>query len=104
MQAGVSTGRTSTDNCEIVAKLPEIISNATTALPTGYCHMDSPFLTQVKGHGLLHDPEGGRADRRRLPEQPRAAGAGDLHRAHRAGRPLARAAAVGRRRTPRSTC
>jgi hypothetical protein len=40
LQACVSTGRSSMDNCEIVAKLPEIFSNATTALPTAYCHVD----------------------------------------------------------------
>jgi len=51
VQGGVSTGRTSTDNCEVVAKLPELISTATTALPLGYCHMNSPFLTQVKALG-----------------------------------------------------
>ena len=48
MQAGVSSGRTSTDNCEIVRQLPEVITTDTTALPTDYCHLDSPFLTQAK--------------------------------------------------------
>ena len=48
VQGGVSTGRTSTDNCAVVAQLPELIANATTALPLSYCHLDSPFLTQVK--------------------------------------------------------
>jgi hypothetical protein len=48
VQAGVSTGRTSTDNCEIVRQLPEVITNATTSLPLDYCHLDSPFLTQGK--------------------------------------------------------
>jgi Carboxypeptidase regulatory-like domain len=57
VQAGVSTGRTSTDNCEIVAKLPEVFSNATTALPADYCHVDSPFLTQVKGMGSYTIPK-----------------------------------------------
>src|SRR5262245_36637994 len=56
VQGGVSTGRTSTDNCEIVQQLPEIFSNATTALPTAYCHLDSPFLTQVKGMGSYTIP------------------------------------------------
>ena len=56
VQGGVSTGRTSTDNCEIVAKLPEIFSSATTALPADYCHLDSPFLTQVKGMGSYTIP------------------------------------------------
>jgi hypothetical protein len=43
LQGGTSTGRTSTDNCEVRAALPEIA-------PTNpYCHVDNPFLTQVKG-------------------------------------------------------
>jgi hypothetical protein len=57
VQGGVSTGRTSSDNCEIVSKLPELISTATTALPVGYCHMNSPFLTQVKGLGSYTIPK-----------------------------------------------
>ena len=36
-------GRTSTDSCEIRAKLPEI------AVLNPYCHVDLPFKTQVKG-------------------------------------------------------
>jgi hypothetical protein len=44
VQGGTSTGRTSTDNCEILAVLPEIS-------PSGapYCHQDTKWLTQVKG-------------------------------------------------------
>ncbi len=49
VQGGFSTGHTSTDNCEIVAKLPELIATATSATPQTYCHVDAPFLTQVKG-------------------------------------------------------
>jgi hypothetical protein len=49
LSGGVSTGRTSTDNCAIVGQLPEVIATATTAAPLGYCHIDTPFLTQVKG-------------------------------------------------------
>lgn len=49
LQGGFSTGRTSMDSCEIVAKLPELIATATTATPQSYCHIDTPFLTQVKG-------------------------------------------------------
>ena len=48
LSGGVSTGRTSTDNCAIVAQMPELIATATTATPLGYCHVDTPFLTQVK--------------------------------------------------------
>jgi hypothetical protein len=44
IQGGTSTGRTSTDNCEILAVLPEIS-------PSGvpYCHQDANWLTQFKG-------------------------------------------------------
>jgi carboxypeptidase family protein len=57
LQGGVGTGRTSTDNCEIVPRLPELISTATTALPQGYCHIDSKFLTSVKGVGSYTFPK-----------------------------------------------
>ena len=56
VQAGVSTGRTSTDNCEVVERLPELIATDTTALPMAFCHVDSPFLTQVKGMGSYTVP------------------------------------------------
>jgi hypothetical protein len=56
VQGGFSTGRTSTDNCDVVAKLPELISTATTAMPLGYCHMNSPLLAQVKGLGSYTIP------------------------------------------------
>ena len=43
LQGGVSTGKTVTDTCEILAELPEIN-------PAGgpYCRQETPFLTQVK--------------------------------------------------------
>jgi hypothetical protein len=42
-QGGVSTGRTSTDNCDVVVKLDN---------PSPlYCHVDGAFLTQVKALG-----------------------------------------------------
>ena len=43
LSGGTSTGRTSTDSCEVRAALPE------TAPTNPYCHVDNPFLTQVKG-------------------------------------------------------
>jgi len=51
LQGGVSTGRTSTDNCDILAALPEIA-------PVGrpYCHVDTAFLTQVKLLGTYTVP------------------------------------------------
>jgi hypothetical protein len=43
LQGGVSTGRTSTDNCDVVTKLDN---------PSPlYCHVDTAFLTQVKALG-----------------------------------------------------
>lgn len=49
VQGGVSTGRTSTDNCEIVDKVPEMLAFAPGAMvPRDHCHVDTAFLTQVK--------------------------------------------------------
>jgi hypothetical protein len=43
LQGGTSTGRTSTDTCEVRAKFPE------TAPINPYCKVDNPFLTQARG-------------------------------------------------------
>ena len=66
LQGGVSTGKRTTDNCEIVAKLPEMLfadntlvpangptinlgdTNANVWLPGQWCHQEEPFLTQTK--------------------------------------------------------
>ena len=48
LQGGVGTGRTSTDNCAIVAQVPEVNATQTAAVPLGYCHVDTKFLTGVK--------------------------------------------------------
>ena len=51
LQGGVSLGKTTTDNCEIRAKLPEIG-------PTNpYCQTDSGFVTQVKLLGTYIVPK-----------------------------------------------
>lgn len=42
-QGGTSTGRTSTDSCEVRAKFPE------TAPTNPYCRVSEPFRTQVRG-------------------------------------------------------
>ncbi|MGH9257538.1 MAG: hypothetical protein ACRD3C_23515, partial [Vicinamibacterales bacterium] len=47
LQGGVSTGRTSTDNCEIVEKVPEMLVGAA-LISRDHCHVDTAFLTQVK--------------------------------------------------------
>jgi hypothetical protein len=64
LQGGLGTGRTTTDNCEIVAKVPEVLfgaQNLTEAnnnvwLPASNCHHQSPFLTQVKFIGSYQIP------------------------------------------------
>jgi hypothetical protein len=53
---GFSTGRTSTNNCDVIAKLPEVAyernnffsPNFFTTIPTQFCKQDGVFLTQVK--------------------------------------------------------
>jgi hypothetical protein len=69
LQGGVSTGRTSTDNCELLEKLPEmamtiagVVARPEAAVPAGvlspvgYCHIDTKFLTQVKFLGAYTIP------------------------------------------------
>ena len=65
VQGGVSTGRTVTDNCEVVAKVPEAlfgatslaVGNANSWLPVQYCHLSSGFLTQFRGLGVYQVPK-----------------------------------------------
>ena len=69
LQAGLSTGRASEDNCEIVAKLPEMnnIGAGTAApvggvaqwRPAGFCARTEPFLTSFKGYGVYTIPKVG---------------------------------------------
>ena len=47
LQGGVSTGRTSTDNCEVVRAVPESAIAGSSNSPL-YCQVDTPFLTQMK--------------------------------------------------------
>ena len=69
IQGGFSTGKQVTDNCEILAKVPE--GGVTTqgglnsqdnllpisgALAVPYCHQEQPFLTQVKVLGTYTIP------------------------------------------------
>ena len=54
LQGGVSTGRTLTDNCEILAKLPENVGSTSTQ----FCRTETPWLTQVKFGGSYLLPWG----------------------------------------------
>jgi hypothetical protein len=55
---GFSTGRTSTDNCDIIKAVPEVAYESNnffspyffTTIPTQYCKRDGVFLTQVKAN------------------------------------------------------
>lgn len=54
---GFSVGRTSTDNCEVMSKLPEVGFESLnffspfffTTMPTQFCKRDGVFTTQIKG-------------------------------------------------------
>jgi hypothetical protein len=69
LQAGVSSGKNIEDNCEIVAKLPEMNNVAAgNAAPVGgvaqwrpaeFCHREEPMLTQFKGYGVYTVPKVG---------------------------------------------
>ena len=64
VQGGVSTGRTGTDNCEVAAKVPEVMFESNnffnpfffSTLPTQYCKRDGVFLTQIKGFAAYTIP------------------------------------------------
>ena len=45
---GLTTGRKSTNNCDVIQKLPEIFYVGTRQ-PREFCNLQTPFLTQIKG-------------------------------------------------------
>ena len=49
LQGGVSTGKTLTDNCEIVDDAPELLTVAGVRSPAAFCHQETPYLPQYKG-------------------------------------------------------
>jgi len=69
LQAGVSTGRTVTDVCDVLATAPEAITGlpaqtataqiavASTPVSGPYCHQNSGFTTQFKGFGSYTVPK-----------------------------------------------
>jgi len=54
LQGGLSTGKTMTDNCEIVDDAPELLLGN----PTAFCHQESPFLAQYKAAASYTLPYG----------------------------------------------
>jgi len=49
---GVSTGKTTSDNCDVAARVPESLGTR----PLEYCRIESPFLTQFKLNGAYTIP------------------------------------------------
>ena len=47
LQGGMSIGKTTTDNCEILQKLPENVGSTSTQ----FCHVETPWLPQYKFGG-----------------------------------------------------
>ena len=56
LQGGISTGRTSSDNCEVAAKVPGVLQAGSLWTPHQFCHQDSNFATQVKWVGTYTIP------------------------------------------------
>src|SRR5256886_1873143 len=74
VQGGVSSGKSMTDNCDIINDVPEALQAAVPApagiqplvtaaangawTPKGYCHQETPFLAQYKGLAAYTLPYG----------------------------------------------
>jgi hypothetical protein len=65
VQGGTSTGRTITDNCDVLAKVPEPLESRSAnsglvtvanVVPLDYCHVATNWLTQVKFLGSYTVP------------------------------------------------
>jgi hypothetical protein len=62
-QVGVSTGKTTEDECALVEALPELNSGLpgplgpTSLRPTQFCHRETPWVTQLKGYGVYTVPK-----------------------------------------------
>ena len=59
-QGGINTGKTVTDNCEIVAALPESAAGhprSTTSPVNPYCHQDPGLITKVSAVGSYTIPK-----------------------------------------------
>jgi hypothetical protein len=58
LQGGVSTGKQVTDNCDLVNKIPSIEISGSTVTTTQFCHVEYPWLSQVKLLGSYSLPWG----------------------------------------------
>jgi hypothetical protein len=68
MSGGISTGKRVTDNCDVVAQLPEMLFSTANApinlgdvnnnvwLPAQFCHQEEPFLTTGRFFGVYTIP------------------------------------------------
>lgn len=60
LSGGMSTGKTTIDNCEIAAQVPESltlpVAGPPVRIPMQWCNRESPFLTQVKFIGAYTIP------------------------------------------------
>jgi hypothetical protein len=56
LMGGMSGGRTTMDNCELAAQLPESLFVNNVWTPLQYCHQQTNFLTQVKFIGTYTVP------------------------------------------------
>ncbi len=56
LQFGTSTGRTAENDCEVVAKLPEL-NSGTNLRPLQFCDRTTPFLTSLKGYAVYTVPK-----------------------------------------------
>jgi hypothetical protein len=48
LQGGVATGKTMTDNCDIIDDVPELLVVAGVRIPAAYCRVETPYLPQYK--------------------------------------------------------
>ena len=49
VMGGFTTGRKSTNNCDVVTKIPEVLTVMGIRQPREFCDLQTPFLTQIKG-------------------------------------------------------
>lgn len=56
LQFGTSTGKTTENDCEVAAKLPEL-NSGTNQRPLQFCDRSTPYLTSAKGYAVYTVPK-----------------------------------------------